>query len=104
MFALAAAVLSSSPFFSPPDAPASAFVRPDPSAPGFDLSPDAAPSVADDPKLDVWTGAVNVALSSASGNTDKHTAAASAKAERRTVKDRWSFDFLWNYTDEDGDV
>ena len=72
-------------------------------APGFEL---AAPAY-EDPKpedLNKWKGSVAVGGSIATGNTERKTATATANAERRSEKDRWSFGLLWNYADEDDAV
>src|SRR5689334_15063521 len=67
----------------------------EPSAPGFVLDDAKEP-----PKG--WTGSVAVSASKSSGNTDKNTAGATANVENRTEHDRWTLQFLWNYSDEKG--
>lgn len=67
----------------------------EPTAPGFVLDDKKEP-----PKG--WTGSVALSASKSSGNTDKNTAGATANAENRTDDDRWTLQFLWNYSDEKG--
>jgi len=76
--------------------------------PGFDLSENSfAPPAPDDIKPEEygkWHGSVSVGATKSSGNTDRTTASVGAHAENRREKDRFTFDFLWNYADEDGTI
>ena len=49
-----------------------------------------------------WTGSVGFSATVSSGNTDKNTLGATAQAENRGEKDRWTAQLLWNYADEKG--
>lgn len=66
------------------------------------LQDDAA--AAEEEKLDVWTGAVNVSGSFTDGNTDIQRASVGADATRKSEGDRWTLGFLWSWAEEDGDV
>lgn len=70
------------------------------SLPGFELAPTQAQAAA--PAERKWTGSVGVTASMSSGNTDKTTLGATAQAENRGEKDRWSAQLIWNYADEKG--
>ena len=48
-----------------------------------------------------WSGSIAFSASSSSGNTDKNTIAATAQAEGRAEKDRWTGQLLWKYADEE---
>ena len=72
-----------------------------PAAPGFDL----APAAIEDPppeELGKWKGTVSVGATYSDGNSDRKSATALADATLRREKDRYTFNFLWNYAKEDG--
>lgn len=48
-----------------------------------------------------WTGNVTVAANLQSGNTDRTNASVGADAVRKTVQDRYSLKYLFNYAEED---
>ena len=49
----------------------------------------------------VWKGNVNVGANLQSGNTDRFNAAVGADALRKSAQDRYSLNFLFNYSKED---
>lgn len=55
---------------------------------------------ADPPKMNEWTGAVNVGASWSEGNSERRTANAGADAEYRREKDRTTLKFLWNFAED----
>jgi putative salt-induced outer membrane protein YdiY len=58
---------------------------------------DAAPEAKPAPK---WTGSVSVGAIIQEGNTDTRNANATADAEYRREKDRWTLGFQWNYSEQ----
>jgi putative salt-induced outer membrane protein YdiY len=79
----------------------------EPARPGFDLSANLSAASPDDVKPEEygkWHGSVTFGATSASGNTDRFTAALGANAVNRREKDRRTFDLLWNYAEEEGTI
>ena len=76
--------------------------------PGFDLSENSfAPPAPDEVKPEdygKWHGSVSVGATKSNGNTDRTTASVGAHAENRREDDRFTFDFLWNYAEEQGNI
>jgi putative salt-induced outer membrane protein YdiY len=81
---------------------------PQPETSGFDLAaPLAVDPPADDPKpedLNKWKGGISAGGTVSDGNVHRKTATATGHAERRSEKDRWTLDFLWNFAEESGQV
>ena len=53
--------------------------------------------------LPAWKGNINVGANMQTGNTDRFNAAVGADALRKSVRDRYSLNFLFNYSEEDGE-
>ncbi len=56
------------------------------------------------PKTSKWEGNVTVGANKQSGNTERTSASLGAEAVRRTVQDRYSLRYLFNYAEEDSNI
>jgi putative salt-induced outer membrane protein YdiY len=51
-----------------------------------------------------WTGSITVGANRQKGNTDETSVSVGARATRRTEKDRFNIRFLYNYSEESGNL
>lgn len=56
------------------------------------------------PRGSSWTGSISVGAATQSGNTDRTSVTAGGEAERKSETDRATFNLLYNYADEAGEL